>query len=45
MATIYKKKRKSVGEDMEKLETCVQVVGMSHGTAAMENSTVVPQKF
>ena len=34
----------SVGEDVEKVEPCVLLLGMQIGTVTMENSMEVPQK-
>ena len=44
MATIKKQKVTSTGEDVEKLELLCTVGGNVKCAAAMENSTMVPQK-
>ena len=43
----HKKKQKiiSVGEDVEKLNTCTPLVEIQNGTAAVENSKTVTKAF
>ena len=45
--TIIKKKKKmnSIGEDVEKKNTCALLMGIQIGAAAMENSKEVTLKF
>ena len=43
LATV--KTPKGAGENVEKLECCVLLIGMQNVAAAMENSTVSPQKI
>ena len=43
LATV--KKPKGAGENVQKLECCVLLIGMQIVAAAMENSMVFPQKI
>ena len=43
LATV--KKPQGAGENVQKLECCVLLIGMQNVAAAMENSMVIPQKI
>ena len=42
---ITTKQMTGVGENVEKLEPCILLVGMPNGAAALESRMEVPQKF